>query len=212
MDTKIIDFLEGRINAENFIHELNSDDAVQESVRSLLPEAAKTNPNHPFWSKISFSALERCGFDYLRYLQRMCRFDGTISDNLNLFASLERTAGMATGNIDFTTRYHDIFDLYLQVTKDCFDGPEVASVVEEIITEALKKPTKKERVSAAKRMIKERFHVKEKEWPRWIQGAEWPMGRRSPMKFERTEKMNEGRIYYFIDADTGEQRKIIQWH
>ena len=48
--------------------------------------------------------------------------------------------------------------------------------------------------------------------PRWIQNAEWPAGKNSPMKYLYRKSISDGSEYYFEDVDTGEVRKIVQFY
>lgn len=62
-----------------------------------------------------------------------------------------------------------------------------------------------------KQFILKSFHVENSRYrPRWVQGPEWPMGKQSPMKFERQEKKGELVKYFFVDVDTGEEKVIEQ--
>ncbi len=210
MNEILLAFLDGRLDAECFVAKLMSDDDLKNAVRALIPEEAKGNSRHLFWTRISYSALKNRSFDYVQYLLDMCTFSGTISDNYNLFHSIKNTFEFIRPDFPFTKAYDDRFDLYLDITQDCFDGPEVHGVVEQIIAESLWIRPKAARKKTAREKIKETFQTKGKK-PRWIQGAEWPMGKQRPMEFEGQEQKSESVQYFFRDVDTGEKRVIEQF-
>ena len=212
MNETLLSFLEGRLEAESFTAAFQSDDALKDAIRALIPEEAKEDQTHPLWTRLSYSALRKNSFDYYKYLKNMCSLSGTISDNFNLFGSLKNVCGSTIPNIHFTKIYDDRFDLYLETVGDRFEGPEVEEIVEKIIEGALSISPKAARKKAAREMIKETFHVTGTYRPRWIQGAEWPMGKNSPMAFQRQERKGERMEYFFRDVDTGEERVIGQFY
>lgn len=129
----------------------------------------------------------------MKHIQKICRFDGSIGDNLNLFGSIQCVYCALNPSFRYTTKYEDAFDLYLESVQDCFDGPDVSQVTESIIRNALDISTKAGRRKRAKAEIKEYFHADGKR-PRWIQGPEWPMGKYSPMKFEK--QIKTAKVHY----------------
>lgn len=71
---------------------------------------------------------------------------------------------------------------------------------------------KSERNKKAKEEIRKLFHVEDKKRPKWIQGAAWPMGKKSPMKYVDKKRIGERVDYYFIDVDTNKERIVQQWY
>jgi polar amino acid transport system substrate-binding protein len=70
-----------------------------------------------------------------------------------------------------------------------------------------------------KEKVKEVFPTAGGKWPRWVQGAEWPLGMNGkPMRFVE-QKRKKGKEYanmlytqfFFEDVDTGETRVIDQF-
>lgn len=213
MNDKLFAFLVGGQNIESFIADFQSDVDLQRSIRELIPEEAKQNSTNPLWSKFSYSAFEKLSFDFYKYLVNMCSLSGTIPDNYNLFSSLKRMCEFTThDNIPFSKEYDGSFSLYLDIARDCFDGPEVQDYLEQIIRESLSLPQKTAQRKFAKKMVEEGFQTLENKRPQWIQGAEWPMGKNRPMLFEKQKKKAERVQYYFRDIDTGEGRVIIQYY
>lgn len=135
--------LVGCIEMSDFFEQLNKDVELQEELRNLLPTDAVNNPDHALWEKYSYSAAKKYDFDFLNQLRACCRFDLSISDNLNIFGSIRCIYCFVHPTLICTKKYEDSFDLYLDVVKDCYDGPEVRYLVEQIIQNALPMKTKK---------------------------------------------------------------------
>lgn len=204
--------LTGQIEMPAFISALCGDASMQNTLREILPSDAVNNPQHELWKRISYDSFKQNGFDFVRFLKWICRFDGSFGDNLNLFATIRIVYTYANPYINCTTYYSDVFDLYLDVVKDCYDGLEVRALVQESLKEALKEPTKGKRIQKAKEIILELFHADGKNRPRWIQGPEWPMGQQSPMKFVSQKRKGECVCYYFVDVDSNEERTVTEFY
>ena len=202
--------LSGQIEMSEFVRQLESNLDVQASIKKLIPYEAIENPSHEFWALISYGSLQANEFDFMKFLQWICRFDNTIRDNLNIFGTIQAAYLYHYPDTRCTTRYYDAHGLYLDVIKDCFDGPEVRPIIEDIIQTALKQSTKKKRVEQAKREVLHSFHISDNKKPRWIQGPEWPCGTNSPMKFISQKRQEEHVQYLFEDVDTNEVCIVTQ--
>lgn len=209
---RIEQMLVGNLDMREFISFLNRDKNLVQMLRQLVPQDAVMNRNHPLWKQYNYEALEKYDFDLYELLLGRFRFDGTIGDNLNIFGCIRRIYCYQHPEITCTEKYKKAFLLYLDVTKDCFDGPEVSHVVEEIINQALTMPTKKQQIAHAKSEIISLFHVVDKKYPRWIQGPEWPMGAHSPMMFIEKRRKGEAVYFEFCDYDTSERKTVVQWY
>ena len=204
--------LMGELPMKEFARILNTDINVQSELNSIIPEDAKWNEDHPLWEYIAFTFLLEYDFDLYRGIVSRHKFDNSISDNLNIWGTIHAIYMYIKPDLLYTTKYHDDFGLYLDVVKDIYDGPEVRSVLEGIFTDAFKEKSKTARKKKAKAAILEAFHVEDKNRPYWIQGAEWPMGENSPMKYISKKREGEVVKYTFIDVDTGELRVVEQYY
>lgn len=208
---KIEQMLSGKISMEEFLRLVNSDPVLFNQLRELVPQSARDNEEHPLWKRISFDTLKHNDFDVYKCLCWLCRFDGSIADNLNIFATIRRVYTFSHPSVECTNHYSDAFNLSLDVIKDCFDGPEVEKYVEEVLNAALMIPAKGKRKKYAQEKIHALFHYEDKIRPRWIQGPEWPNGKSSPLKFCCQKRAGEKVEYYFVDVETGEARTVIQY-
>ena len=197
-----------------YLYVLTASFNLQDELNSIIPQEAKYNQEHPLWKRIAYSFLLEYGFDLYKAIIDRHKFDDSIADNLNIFGSIQRIYTYTNPDFAFTTKYHDELNLYLDVVKDIYDGYEVNHLVESIIKSVLIHTAKKgERKRIAREQIVDLFHVDNmKVYPRWIQGAEWPMGANSPMQFVKQKRYKEQVEYLFMDVDTKEERTVIQYY
>ena len=69
-----------------------------------------------------------------------------------------------------------------------------------------------DRVKAGKEALWNAFHIKDRKFPRWAQGANWPMGKNSPMEYLGQRRDGELVELRFRDVDTGEIRIVEQFY
>lgn len=191
---------------------LKSDQSVQETIRKLVPPQAITNKEHPFWKNVSYDVLQNYNFDYLRAVLTLCHLDGTLGDNQNIFSMIERAYHFYSPELNCTTYYDDVVCLYLEAVGEYYEGPEVSQLLEQIVREALPLSPKSKRIKAIREKLKTIFHLEHSKRPYWIQGAEWPMGKNSPMQYVSRLKIPDGVKYIFQDVDTGEIRNVEQFY
>lgn len=210
--TVLQQMLSGRIEMNEYLYLLTSDFNLQNELNSIIPRDAIENPSHLLWKHVSYDFLFKYNFDLYNCLISFHRLDDSISDNLNIFGLTKRIYIYTIPDFTFTTKYHDAFETYLDIVKDCYDGPEVRELVNDIINRCLHLKSKSERKKEGQIKIQEVFHLSNKKKPHWIQGAEWPMGVNSPMKFIKQKRHKEQVEYSFIDVDTDEERTVIQFY
>lgn len=212
MNGVIYSFLNGETTVAELHEFITKDASTIIELNKLIPDDAIKNVNHPIWSHYSFEALNDASFELSRYLLSAFKFDNSIGDNLNIFSTIKYFALYNNPGIRYTMRYIDSFDLYLSITKDCFEGSEVRVVINKVIDEAMNKKTKAERKKYSQEQIKNLFHVDGNKRPKWIHGPDWPMGHRSPMKFIYEKQIKEGFAYFFQDVDEGQIRVVTQFY
>ncbi len=204
--------LAGQIEMKEFVALLRNDGAVQNAIKTLIPQEAKNNKSNELWKKISFETLQKYDFSLFALLMQMCRFDNSIPDNLNIFATIRRVYCFLHPEFICTKKYEELFELYLDTTRDCFDGPEVKQLVCDIVENAYFISSKKKQLEQAKNDIQKHFHVTNTRCPRWINGPEWPMGNLSPMRFVSQTRCGETVKYQFEDVDKGTLKVVEQYY
>lgn len=204
--------LSGDLDVLQFLEMLNDSPELQSSVRDLLPQEAKNNPSHSFWKIVPYESLRQNHFDYYNFLFWAVNFDRKFGATLTIFNRLKKAYILNHSDVQCTKKYSEMFELYLDVVKDCFDGYEVHHVVERIIIDTMSITPKSKRVKVARMAVYTSFHVENNKRPRWIQGPEWPMGKNSPMLFSVQRQCGEFVEFVFHDVDTNEQRIIKQYY
>lgn len=212
MNRVIEQVLSGDVSMEVFLEELHTNHELQQCIRDFVPNDAKENPAHNFWKLIPYQSLQQNHFDYYRFLFWALHSQGKFGMHLNVFNRLRKAYRYYYPEVQCTSRYDDVFDVYLDAIKDCFDGPEVQGLVEQIITDSIQLPSKAKRIKFAQMKIITSFHVEKNKRPRWVQGPEWPMGVDSPMMFVKQQKTGELVEFFFQDVDTKEQRIVKQFY
>lgn len=195
-----------------FLVELQTNHELQKHICNFIPDDAKGNPAHNFWQVVPYQSLQQNDFDYFKFLFWALHSHVKFAIYLNVFSRLCKAYRYYHPEVECTNRYEDEFDIYLDAVKDCFDGPEVQTLVEQIVTDSMQLPSKAKRIKQAKSMVFENFHVENNRRPRWIQGPEWPMGVNSPMAFIAQKKAGDLVNFEFKDVDTGYTRIVKQYY
>ena len=156
----IEEMLTGQIEMSDFIAQLKSDSNLQSAIRNLVPYEAAHSENHPLWKRISFESFQNSNYDFLHFLCKLCQFDGTIGDNLNVWSPIYKVYSYYHPELPYTDKYKQTYSLYLDVIRDCFDGPDVEQMVEKIVLNAMKVAPKSKRLQNAKKEV-EKYSFKE---------------------------------------------------
>lgn len=209
---EIEQMLIGKMEMQEFINLLKTSESLRAYIRNLVPQEAIHCPEHVFWQNNNYSSIMSNDFDFLHYLFWICRFDGSMGDNLGISDTLWRAYSYYNPTLCVTSKYRDLFRVYLDVVGDYYDAPEVRSTIEKIILEAISIRPKIWRKKVMKKQIATQFHIEGKNYPQWIQGSEWPMGVKTPMQFVMQKEGKESVEYQFVDVDTGETRTIKQYY
>lgn len=209
---QIARMLSGEMSMESFLLALRRDEELRKNINALVPTEAINHPEHPIWKYYSYSALSKAEFDLSLYLDKSFNMDLSAGDNLNIFGAIKRFYCFFHPDFICTSWYSEVYGLYLDVVGDCYEGPEVKVLLDSVIAEAMQQKTKTARRKEAKEKIRLLFPLAEGKKPYWIQGAEWPMGEKSPMQFVGKKRHGERVDYTFRDVDTGTERVVVQYY
>ena len=204
--------LSNQISMKTFIDILSSNPDLVSCVNNLVPEASINNPDHGIWLTFSYEAMKKANFKLWDEIKSIARFDNSLGDNLNIFSNIKTFYCFSHMDFQPTTKYDEEFELLLDIAGECFGGPEVDKQISDIISQYVSMTPKTRRIREAKERLALTFHVLDKKRPRWINGAEWPMGTSSPMQFVDVKSTKDGKIYRFQDVDTRNFRNIIQYY
>ena len=202
----------GEMEMKDFVQLINNDKSLQTYIRELIPEEMKNNPDHAIWKNYCYEAMKNNDFDILKVIATYPKRNNVIRDSVNVFGIFEAIYCFLHPEIKCTTKYYDEHSLYLSAIGDSFEGEEVTEYIERIVKKNINITPKSKRLKETKEQIKQLFHVTDNKRPRWIQNAEWPAGKNSPMKYLYRKSISDGSEYYFEDVDTGAVRKIVQFY
>lgn len=208
----LIDFMSGKISAPEFMLEAKTNEELQNAINSLIPDDAKYNPSHELWRRFSYEAISHYDFVLYDFIKATKKINDKLGDCLNIFGDVKYFYSHAYPDAYISDYYEKSFDLLLDVAGEAFEGKGVDAIVESIVKSVLPCKTKKERISKAKQMLNETFHIESNKKPRWIQGGEWPMGVNSPMKYIGRKRIEEGAVFIFQDVDSGDIKEVVQYY
>lgn len=111
------------------------------------------------------------------------------------------------------SKYTDDYDFMLNIQPSWLDIVDDQGIFDYILDEVPKDLSYTKRVKWGKTKLKEMFRY-DRTYPRWIQGAEWPIVNGKPLVFSHqiSEKDSELVKFYFYDPDTGEEVIVEQFY
>lgn len=207
------DALCGSMEMQAFMALIRRTPALQEALQQFIPPSAICDPSHAFWNKLKrfgtwkdVTAMQILEDDY------RLGFGNSFAEDLNTHSTLSHIYCYWFPQTPLTTIYVERERLFLSAVGEYFEGPEVTPVLCAIITEALQEKTKTAQKKKARELIVQAFHVEGRNRPYWIQGADWPMGAKSPMKYLSRTRRGDKVTYLFQDVDTLQMREIVQYY
>lgn len=198
----IIDFVEGKLGANDFRKEFNNNNKLQELLKKKI-------------TQIYLQNYQYCLTNYLKY-------DGNFnSKNWNtvfirrrLQVNLEEF--LKTYKIEFIKfhKYQEDESYFLDIQPDWLDIIDDQGIFDKLLEEVPKDLSKTKQIAWGKAKLKELFKF-DKTYPRWIQGAEWPIIDGKPLVFShqsKEKKEDERTYYYFYNPETKEQTVVMQMY
>ena len=217
----IIDFIEGRNNAREFVASLITDDGLLDWIQSNMPlkRCSQKKAEHVN-EHTGFECVESVPFDIrIELKNKLAMPDGfSLGDIIRVHDLLYCcfTENFPYEEIHVNTALEEKFDFILSNTPVCIGGNGVDVILEEIYEVTASCQSKAERIRTFRKMCKERFHIENRRYPRWIPCAQWPLSNDGePLRFLRQkEEMNgecELTTYYFIDSVTDKEITVHQF-
>ncbi len=212
----IIDFLEGRVSFDEFWKEWTTKPELQQWLDHVA-NLKNDLPNEWLEDK-AYCGIRRA--IHIHYNGSASTFlnsgpfpDPKVPKSLSVSAKYNALAAvikLAYPDIKTISTYEEEASYFYGSVSDYYDGEEVIPYIEDLLSLFSTSLGKTKRIKAAKKALKDAFHVEGRNYPRWVQEPEWPMGKNSPMKFERQEKQGELVKFFFVDVDTGEEKVVEQ--
>ena len=207
---RIIDFVSGKMTYEAFEALFTEDPSVWDIAQSLLTPEIMDDNSHPFWSKSNRMRLESNSY-CVQYACLAFGFD-TVGKVVT-----HRMLGELV-----SYQYPDVIlrdppsasaaDLRDKLGMEYLGGAEVEPLIQEILSKKTEGISAAKFIQTAKQELRTQFHLQPRKYPRWIQEAEWPMGKNSPMAFCKQQRSGEMVEFIFEDVDTGNQRIVKQFY
>ncbi len=117
-------------------------------------------------------------------------------------------------NIEYQkyTKYEEDHEFLISIQPSWLNTD--SDILDFIVHEMPQGLSKSKRIALGKQRVKELFRY-DKTYPRWIQGAEWPIVNGKPLVFSHQERDktigDDITKYYFYDPDTNEQVIVEQF-
>ena len=220
-----IDFAEGRISVPEMLERTTAEPALLDWFNTIVPEGTLTAVVHRETDETGYTrySAENVPFTVQIMLREELAKGGpsNLAHNLNIHSCLSGILAEAfpEDGITIDETLEKKFDFMLDACPEAVDGPEVEQVIEDLLESLPAELSKAKRVKLFKEKVKEVFPTAGGKWPRWVQGAEWPLGTNGmPMRFVE-QKRKKGKEYanmlytqfFFEDVDTGEPCVIDQF-
>ena len=205
----VIDFVEGRVEARDFMIRFRDDPALAEWLQSIVPEgkvAYMTDPDAMEWMLVEIP------YDIHRQLDSDIVELEKIGEQYNVHCEISRLIleVFPDDGIKKSNKIEKRFDFLIKNCPRSVGGPEADPYIEKILNEIPEDLPNKTRVQMFRTRIKEEFHLDGKKYPYWLQEAEWPMNNGKPMRYVSQASKGEMRFYLFEDVETGEERVVFQ--
>ena len=210
---EVEDALCGSMEMQAFMVLMRRSTALQDALQQFIPPSAICNPSHDFWNRLKRFGMRK-DVTAMQILEEDYRlgFGNSFAEDLNTHSDLGFIYCYWFPQTPLTTIYLERERLFLSAVGEYFGGSEVTPVLCAIITEALQEKTKTAQKKKARELIVQTFHVEGRNRPYWIQGADWPMGTKSPMKYLSRTRRGEKVTYLFQDVDTLQMRQVEQYY
>ena len=200
----VFDFLEGRVTYQTFIDRLYSDESIFNWLQSFVTD--EMLKDRSFWCSTSLkwnnSSFKACVSERLN--------QGVISmSDIYTFIYHFLAYTLPDREINKIKYYDDLSDIYLSAVGECYGGPEVEYLINDIIMSLPEELSKTKRVKLAKEKMRELFPGKKR--PFWIEGPEWPVNNGKPMTYISRKVDGDLFQYIFEDPETGERRVVEQF-
>lgn len=220
-----IDFAQGLISVPDMLARTEAEPALLAWLNGIVPEGTVTCVVHTVTEDDGYTRYipEDVPFTAEIFLREELgrRRKSNLGHALNIHSTFSHFVADAfpEENIVIDQTLSKKFDFMLDACPEAVDGPEVENVIEALLESLPQDLSKAKRVKLFKERLRELFPTAGGKWPRWVQGAEWPLGSGGkPMRFLE-QKRRKGKEYanmlythfIFEDVDTGEQRIIDQY-
>lgn len=205
----VIDFIEGRVKASEFIGNCETNPEILNWIQSIIPidKYYETSEFHVENGKI-INTRKKIPYR-INEVWESLKFPayGSLGIKNNIHSTITRIVKEAYPNeiINVDTSLNEKSNFILSVCPNYICGGKASDLVEKIIDENPNDSKK-----SIKNRIKEAFYLDGNKYPRWAQDSEWPFSETGkPMKYISQRNKNSETIeLIFEDVDTGKRITI----
>lgn len=213
----VIDFLQGILPFEQFEPLWKTDEKLLDwvdglcSLRELKPEwdslpygyvratiSKHFNGSFKEWELYNRALKERCIPICVR--------------KSALFNSIAGVVVVAFPTLKLSTEYEKGKNFYYAVVSNTFGGDEVSNFIDSVVNSYVNIHPVSVAKASAKKALRESFHIIGKNFPRWVQEPEWPMGDETPMQFVSQSRIGDKVEFLFEDYNSKKEKKIVQFY
>ena len=198
----ILDYVEGRMSITEFQFLFETDKSLQRTLK--LPMDKK------------YTGFRDYNYNIFNFLKGYYSYKNKSWNCISLRDRIQEILCVFLDNQQISYKryplYMEEYRFLLQIQPDYIDCQD-DSILQPIIDSIPKDLSKTKRIAMGKEKVKALFKY-DKTYPRWLQGAEWPIVNGKPLVFSHQQKAKGGDIrtyYYFYDPDTKEQTVVEQF-
>ena len=207
----IIDFIEGRADADQFMNDCETDPTILDWVQTLVPEGKMLDTDSEFHlenGKVTYTKKQvpYTIREHWKSLTMPSYGRTGIKQNIQWHLYTMLKEAFPEEEITFNDYLDKKFGLILDVCPFYICGRQAEALVEKIIDENPKASKK-----ALKEMVRKSFHIEGRKYPRWAQDSDWPFSESGkPMKYISQRNVDSETIELtFEDVDTGKRSTVI---
>ena len=209
-----VDYIEGRVDTEEFISKIDSDAKYLLWFQKQIPEGklGRYDRKRPDGSLYQVDGP----YSIASMIESILIGPGThLGRKMNLHYYISRLYQeiFPDENVKEDLTLDNKFDFLLDACPDYLFSMQIedSGIFEKILNELPEGLSKTKRVKMFRDKLKEMFFIEGQKYPRWIQSSEWPLSKTGkPTKFLNQKNKGEITIYYFLDVDTNEKIEVVQ--
>ncbi len=195
----IKDFVEGKSNIVEFKAQFDNNKDLKKLLTIKMPE---------------LGYLKKYDYQPYKFFAESYRFSKTWNTLANIVCiqgTLSQILDKEKVGYKKYQKYSDDYDMLISMQPSWLQVND-QSIIDKLLTNLPQGLPKVKQIAWGKQKLKEMFRY-DKTYPRWIQGAEWPIKNGQPLVFSHQKKLakdDERVLYYFYDPQTKEEEIVEQ--
>ena len=215
----VFDFLSGEISFDDFWTEYEKNPEIAEWIDSLTDFSGDPPPKIAKESMLNaiYRATAVAHGGHILRMMALSPYPPSppstiVRRQCGIYDMIQTAVLTKYPDIKRTKRYRQDDDYYYKAMGNSIGGSEIMVYAASILDQFPRTMKAADRAKAGKEALWQAFHIKDRKFPRWVQGADWPMGQNSPMEYLGQKRDGELVALRFRDVDTGEERIVEQYY